>query len=78
VLEKEIEKVGIPAVLITTLMPTAKMLHAHRIVQGVAITSPLGNPELSAEREKALRRSIVTSALEALTTEPGEDTAWSA
>ena len=43
-LEKEIERVGIPAVLITALIPTAKTVGANRAVQGVAITNPVGNP----------------------------------
>jgi glycine reductase complex component B subunit gamma len=67
VLEKEIERSGIPAVLITTLIPTAKMLGANRVVAGNAITSPLGDPKISLPEEKALRRRILTSALEFLT-----------
>jgi len=67
VLEKEIERTGIPAVLITSLIPTAKMLGANRIVQGVGITNPLGNPRVSQEEEKALRRRILSAALQLLT-----------
>lgn len=66
-LEKEIERTGIPAVLITSLIPTAKMLGANRIVQGVGITNPLGNPRVSQEEEKALRRRILSAALQLLT-----------
>lgn len=66
-LEKEIERVGIPAVLITSLIPTAKMTGANRIVQGVGILHPLGNPRVSREEEKALRRRILRAALELLT-----------
>jgi glycine reductase complex component B subunit gamma len=66
VLEKEIERLGIPCVLITTLIPAALTIGANRIVQGVAITNPLGNPELSSVREKELRRDIVRKALEVL------------
>lgn len=71
-LEKEIERVGIPAVLITALIPTAKMLHANRIVPGIAITNPLGDPKVSLAEEKTLREKIVVSALDLLTKEPGE------
>jgi glycine reductase len=67
VLEKEIERSGIPTVLITSLIPTAKMVGANRIVQGVGITNPLGNPKISHEEEKALRRSILSAALKLLT-----------
>ena len=42
---------------------------ANRIVPAVAIPHPLGNPALSTEEEKAMRRRIVEKALEALTTE---------
>ena len=66
-LEKEIERVGIPAVLITSLIPTAKMTGANRIVQGVGITHPLGNPRVSQEEEKALRRKMLRAALQLLT-----------
>lgn len=65
-LEKEIERVGIPCTLITALIPAALTMGANRIVQGVAITNPVGNHELSKEREKELRRRIVQKALEAL------------
>jgi betaine reductase len=66
VLEKEIERAGIPAVLITALMPTAQMLRANRIVPGVGITNPVGDPRLSHDEEKALRRDILLKALVAL------------
>ena len=68
-LEKEIERVGIPAVLITALIPTAKTIATNRFVQGVAITNPVGNPRVSREDEKILRRKIVESALDLLTRE---------
>lgn len=65
-LEKEIERVGIPCALITSLIPAALTVGANRIVQGVAITNPVGNPDLSPEREKELRRRLVEKALEVL------------
>jgi glycine reductase len=40
----------------------------HRIVQGKAITHPLGDPSLGPERERQLRRRLVALALEALAT----------
>lgn len=66
-LEKEIEKEGIPCVLITALTAPAKTIGANRIVQGIAITNPVGNPELPYEGEKELRRKLVLDALEKLT-----------
>jgi betaine reductase len=66
VLEKEIERMGIPCTMITTLIPAALTIGANRIVQGAAITNPVGNPELSSMREKELRRDIVKKALEVL------------
>ena len=68
-LEREIERAGIPAVLITTLVPTAQMLQANRIVAGVGITNPMGDPRLSLEEEKVLRSNILMKALETLTRE---------
>jgi len=67
VLEKEIERIGIPAVLITALPPVANMLGAHRIVQGIGITNPVGNPKVSRDEEKALRKRLVRTALKLLT-----------
>jgi len=43
------------------------MLQANRIVAGVGITNPLGDPRLTRGEEKALQRNIVMKVLEALT-----------
>lgn len=69
-LEKEIERAGIPTVLVTALIPTARTLHANRVVQGVGITNPLGDPSASEADEKAIRRRIVAEALQMLTNMP--------
>jgi glycine reductase complex component B subunit gamma len=66
VISKEIENAGIPTALITTLVDTALALGAHRIVPGCAITHPVGNPAVSAEKEREIRRAIVREALESL------------
>ena len=68
-LVKEIERIGIPAVLVTTMVPIAKTVGANRIVQGIAITSPLGNPRISPSEEKTLRKAMVESVLRLLTDE---------
>ena len=51
------------------MTPVAVMVGANRIVPAAGIIHPLGNAELSAEDEKALRRRIVERALQALQTE---------
>lgn len=69
-LEKEIERVGIPSVLVTALPSDARMLGANRIVQGAAIRSPFGDAGLSPRKEAGLRRRIVCAALGSLLTYP--------
>ena len=51
------------------MTPVAVMVGANRIVPAAGIIHPLGNSELSAAEEKALRRRIVEKALHALQTE---------
>jgi glycine reductase complex component B subunit gamma len=71
VLAKEIERVGIPAVYVTSLPTVATMIGANRIVRGPAITHPFGLDE-------AERRRIVERALELLETEVEPNTVWEA
>ncbi|KUO71951.1 MAG: glycine reductase [Clostridia bacterium BRH_c25] len=66
---KEIERVGIPVVHICTVVPISLTVGANRIVPAIAIPHPLGNPKLSKEEEKTLRRGMVLKALKALETE---------
>jgi len=66
---KEVERAGIPVVHICTVTPISMTVGANRIVPAVAIPHPLGNPSLSPEEEKGLRRKILTTALNALSTE---------
>ena len=47
---------------------------ANRIVPTIAIPHPLGNPALTLEEEKTIRRKLVSRALEALTTEVEDQT----
>lgn len=42
------------------------MIGVNRIVQGQAITNPVGDPTLSKEKEKELRRRLILKALELL------------
>jgi len=66
---KEIERAGIPVVHICTVTPISMTVGANRIVPAIAIPFPLGNPALSLEGEKEIRRKIIGTALDALTTE---------
>ena len=66
---KEIERAGIPVVHVCTVTPISMTVGANRIVPAVAIPHPLGNPALSLEDERQLRRKILTTALNALSTE---------
>jgi len=53
-------------VQITAIPNIAKMVGVNRIVQGQAVTSPLGDPALTKEEEKDLRRQYIVEALELL------------
>ena len=57
-----------------TVTPISMTVGANRIVPTIAIPHPLGNPALPAEEEYALRRKLVSRALEALTTEVQDQT----
>jgi glycine reductase len=70
---KEFERRGIPTAIISTIVPLAESIGPNRIIPGKAITHPLGDPTLPHGQERALRRSLVRRALDALQTEiPGQ------
>jgi len=73
---KEIERAGIPVVHACTVVPISLTVGANRIVPTIAIPHPFGNPALSADDEKKLRRKIVEKALTALETEVEEQTVF--
>jgi betaine reductase len=73
---KEIERAGLPVVHMCTVVPISLTVGANRIVPTVAIPHPLGNPALSPEDEKALRRKLVEKALRALQTEVEDQTVF--
>ncbi len=52
-----------------TVVPISMTVGANRIVPTIAIPHPLGDPSLSVEDEKELRRKLVRKALVALETE---------
>ena len=70
------ERVGIPTAQICTITSIAQAIGVMRVVPGVGIPHPLGNPELSPEAEKALRRELVERALKALSTPVDEQTVF--
>ncbi len=73
---KGIEESGIPVVHVCTVVPISLTVGANRIVPAIAIPHPLGNPNVSAEEEKKIRRHLVDKALKALTTEVEDQTVF--
>ena len=62
--------------MFVTALPTiAQMVGANRILRGVAITNPTGDPE-AGPREGAVRRALVERALELLASEVEPLTVW--
>jgi len=75
-LARELERLGLPSVVITALPSIARMVGANRILRGVAITNPTGDPDLAAADERALRQRIVDRAIEMLQTKVPPRTIW--
>lgn len=71
---KEVERVGIPVVHMCTITPISKTVGANRIIPTIAIPHPLGNPALSADEEKRLRRKLVEKAIHAFTVDVQDQT----
>ena len=63
---KEIERLGLPTALISALVPLAASVGANRIVEGKALTHPLGDPALPGEEEHQFRRMLLLRSLDAL------------
>jgi betaine reductase len=63
---KEIEKVGIPAVQITSVVDVGLMVGVSRLIRGFSITSPLADTRLDPEAEKEMRRRYVYKAIRML------------
>ena len=63
-------------VFVTALPTIAQMVGANRILRGVSIAHPTGDPGLAVGDERALRERIVGRALEMLATEVGPGTVW--
>ncbi len=72
---REIERVaGIPVVQIATIVPIMLTVGTNRIIPGIAIPHPTGNPALGPEGDKAVRRELVLRAFKAMTTDIKEQT----
>lgn len=56
-------------VQVTSAMPIAKMVGSNRVILGHGIVHVTGDPTLSPEDEKKLRRQLVQKALAALASE---------
>jgi betaine reductase len=68
-MSKELEKAGLPVALISAMFPVAQQVRANRIVKGVSIPHPCGDPSLPKELDARLRREIIQTALRALESE---------
>jgi hypothetical protein len=64
-------------VFVTALPTIAQMVGANRILRGVAITSPTGDPD-AGPREAAVRRALVERALAMLRSDVEPRTVWEA
>ncbi len=73
---KEIERVGIPVVHMATVVPISLTIGANRIIPGVGIPYPLGDPRLGEVESKKIRRKMVERALKALETPVEEQTVF--
>jgi glycine reductase complex component B subunit gamma len=76
-MSKELEKSGLTVAIVTAMFPVAEQVRAHRIVKGVSIPHPCGDPSLAPELDARLRREIVATALKALETEVEKPTVFS-
>ncbi len=73
-ISKELDKAKVPVAMISALFPLAEQVGASRIVKGVRIPHPCGDPSLPPEVDSRLRRDIVETALNALQEEVVEPT----
>jgi glycine reductase len=67
---------GIATVFITALPTIAQMVGANRILRGMSITHPTGDPSLTAGDELGLRTAMLERALEMLATDVEPRTVW--
>lgn len=68
-ISKELDRVGLPVAVVTAMYDLSQQVGASRIVKGVRIPHPCGDPSLPPEGDARLRREIVATALKALQAE---------
>ncbi len=68
-ISKELDRAGLPVAMVSAMYPLAEQVGASRIIRGVRIPHPCGDPNLSPEADARLRRSIVETALNTLKTD---------
>ena len=66
---KEIERAGIPVAFITAMTKMASQVGANRIVTGIKIPHPCGNPALPEDADYNTRLELMKSAIKAFQTE---------
>lgn len=65
-ISKELDRAGLPVAMISAMYALAEQVGASRIIKGVRIPHPCGEPSLPSELDSRLRREIVETALKAL------------
>ena len=73
---KALEEAGIPSVLLTAMVAVGTQVGAPRIVRGTRIPHPLGDPALSLDSERSLRRKLLLKAFEAIRAPVDESTVF--
>ena len=73
-ISRELEKEGVPIAHITAMTILSKQIGANRVITGTKIPHPCGDPNMSPEDDKDLRRAIVECAFEALQRDVEEPT----
>lgn len=73
---KELEREGIPTVLLCNIVPIALTVGANRVVPTRGIQYPTGDPSLSREQEEAWRERLLMTALAALETPVNDPTVF--
>jgi len=69
VISKELDRAGVPVAVISAMYPVAEQVGASRIVKGLRIPHPCGDPSLPPELDAKVRQEIVRTALKALEAE---------
>ena len=73
---KGIERYGIPVVHMATVVPISLTIGANRIIPGVGIPYPLGDPTQGEADSKKIREKMVRRALRTLQTPVTEQTVF--